>query len=74
MLARLDPSDLLLCMGAITHPGHKSLSWLNSADKNRIVHQLHTEMINVSGLNLAEEDDSEPCTSKETSIYIFRRR
>ena len=37
------PSDLLLCMGAITHPGHKSLSWLNSADKNRIVQQLKTE-------------------------------
>ena len=52
---------LLLCMGAITHPGHKSLSWLNSADKNRIVQQLKTEMINVLGVNpaTAEEDESE---------------
>ncbi|KAL5468831.1 hypothetical protein EMCRGX_G029953 [Ephydatia muelleri] len=55
------PSDLLLCMGAITHPGHKSLSWLNPADKNRIVQQLKTEMINVLGVNpaTAEEDGSE---------------
>ena len=68
MLAHWDPSDLLLCMRAITHPGHKSLSWLNSADKNRIVHQLHTEMINVSGLNLAEEDDSEP-PAKKQALY-----
>ena len=60
MRARWNPSDLLLCMGAITHPGHKSLSWLNPADKNRI-EQLKTEMINVLGVNpaTAEEDGSE---------------
>ena len=49
MLARWDPSDLLLCMGALTHPGHKSLSWLNPVDKKRVICQLHTEMINISG-------------------------
>ena len=61
MRARWNPSDLLLCMGVITHPGHKSLSWLNPADKNRIVQQLKTEMINVLGVNpaTAEEDGSE---------------
>ena len=41
---------------------------LNSADKNRIVHQLHTEMINFSDLNLAEEDDSEP-PAKKQALY-----
>ena len=49
MLARWDPSDLLLCMGALTHPGHKSLSWLNPVDKKRVICQFHTEMINISG-------------------------
>ena len=66
MLARWDPSDLLLCV--LTHPGHKSLSWLNPADKKRVISQLHTEMINVSGWNLAaddeEDNDSEPPAKK----------
>ena len=49
-------------------PGHKSLSWLNPADKKRVICQLHTEMINVSGWNLAadeeEDNDSEPPAKK----------
>ena len=30
MLQRWDSADLLLGMGAITHPGHKILSWLTA--------------------------------------------
>ena len=51
-----------------TRPEHKSLSWLNPADKKRVICQLHTEMINVSGWNLAadeeEDNDSEPPAKK----------
>ena len=68
MLARWDPCDLLLCMGALTHPRHKSLSWLNPADKKRVIRQLHTEIINISGLNLGaveeEYNDSEQPAKK----------
>ena len=58
MLARWDPPDLLLGMGALVHPRHKSLPWLNTADKKRIVCRMHTEMINtVSGLNIAADEE-----------------
>ena len=55
MSSRWDPADLLLGMGAITHPGHKSLSWLNVRQKDVIVHQLRTEMRNISAANDKEE-------------------
>ena len=46
-----------------TRPGHKSLSWLNPADKKRVICQF-----NVSGWNLAadeeEDNDSEPPAKK----------
>ena len=76
MRARWNPSDLLLCMGAITHPGHKSLSWLNPADKNRIVQQLKTEMINVLGVNpaTAEEDGSEEAEPPAKSQRVLLKR
>ena len=87
MRARWNPSDLLLCMGAITHSGHKSLSWLNSADKNRIVQQLKTEMINVHVLGVnpatAEEDESEEaeppakkpaCSEEEDFSLLFGQK
>ena len=57
------PKNLLYLLP--TRPEHKSLSWLNPADKKRVICQLHTEMINVSGWNLAAEDnDSEPPAKK----------
>ena len=55
-----------------TRPGHKSLSWLNPVDKKRVICQLHTEMINFSGWNLAadeeEDNDSEPPAKKPALI------
>ena len=60
------PKNLLYLLP--TRPGHKSLSWLNPADKKSVICQLHTEMINVSGWNLAadeeEDNDSEPPAKK----------
>lgn len=48
MRARWDPTDILLGMGAIMHTGHKSLSWLNAADKQTIIDQLRNEMFAIS--------------------------
>ena len=44
MRARWDPTDILLGMGAMTHPGHKSLSWLKATNKQTIIDQLRSEM------------------------------
>ena len=41
------------------HPGHKSLSWLNPADKKRVICQLYTEMINVKSWNLAADEEED---------------
>ena len=51
MRARWDPTDILLGMGAITHPGHKSLSWLNATNKQTIIDQLCSEMFAISHPN-----------------------
>ena len=51
MRARWDPTDILLGMGAITHPGHKSLSWLNATNKQTIIDQLRSEMFAISHPN-----------------------
>ena len=52
----------------LTHPGHKSLSWLNPTYTKIVICQLHTEMINISGLNLGaveeKDNDSEPPAKK----------
>ena len=45
MRVRWDPTDILLGMGAITYPGHKSLSWLNATNKQTIIDQLRSEML-----------------------------
>ena len=50
MRARWDPTDILLGMGAITHPGHKSLSW-NATNKQTIIDQLRSEMFAISHPN-----------------------
>ena len=71
MLARWDPSDLLLCMGALTHPGHKSLSWFNPADKKRVICQLYTEMINVSGWNLAADEEEDNSLSRYIAATLL---
>lgn len=39
----------LYLMGLITHPGHKTLSWLPSNERQKGIDQLFTEMKNVSG-------------------------
>ena len=63
----------------------KSLSWLNSADKNRIVQQLKTEMINVLGVNPAtavedESEEAEPpakkpaCSEEEDFNLLFGQK
>ena len=59
MRRRWDPTDLLLGMGAITHPGHKSLSWLNRSNRQTIFSQLRTEMMNVVQKDEADEDGSD---------------
>eukprot|EP00731_Ephydatia_muelleri_P001200 Em0001g1200a len=59
MRRRWDPTDLLFGMGAITHPGHKSLSWLNRSNRQTIFSQLRTEMMNVVQKDEADEDDSD---------------
>ena len=51
MRARWDPTDILLGMGAITHPSHKSLSWLNATNKQTIIDQLRSEMFAISHPN-----------------------
>ena len=63
MLQRWDSADLLLGMGAITHPGHKSLSWLNCTNRQTIISQLQNEMMNIAEENKENEAD-EPPTKK----------
>ena len=59
MSSRWNPADLLLGMGAITHPGHKCLSWLNVGQNDVIVQQLRTEMRNISAANDKEDESHE---------------
>ncbi|KAL5479573.1 hypothetical protein EMCRGX_G023113 [Ephydatia muelleri] len=74
----LDPQwNMMSCvLGVSMSNGHKSLSWLNPADKNRIVQQLKTEMINVLGVNpaTAEEDGSEEAEPPAKSQRVLLKR
>ena len=66
MLQRWDSADLLLGMGAITHPGHKSLSWLNCTNRQTIISQLQTEMMNITEEN--EEDEADEPPAKKAAV------
>ena len=65
-LQRWDSADLLLGMGAITHPGHKSLSWLNRTNRQTIISQLQTEMMNIAEEN--EEDEADEPPAKKAAV------
>lgn len=49
MERRWDSAHPLFIMGSITHPGHKSLSWLTPNQQQKGIDQLFVEMKNVSG-------------------------
>ena len=66
MLQRWDSADLLLGMGAIIHPGHKSLSWLNRTNRQTIISQLQTEMMNIAEEN--EEDEADEPPAKKAAV------
>ena len=44
-----DSADPLFLLGSITHPEHKSLSWLTPNQQQQGIDQLFVEMKNVSG-------------------------
>ena len=68
LLRRWDPADLLLGMGAITHPGHKGLSWLNRSNRQTILSQLQTEMNVVEEDEVDEADDSDEPPAKKAAV------
>ena len=68
MLQCWDPADLLLGMGAITHPGHKGLSWLNLSNRQTILSQLQTEMNVVEKDEVDEADDSDEPPAKKAAV------
>ena len=53
-------------MGAITHPGHKSSSWLNRSNRQTIISQLQTEMMNIAEEN--EEDEADEPPAKKAAV------
>ena len=73
MQDRWDPSNPVYVMGSLTHPGHKSISWLTAADKQKGISQLLTEMKNVapsfeSDVLMAEIDDEILHAQKKTKL------
>eukprot|EP00731_Ephydatia_muelleri_P004421 Em0002g597a len=71
-----DPSNPVYVMGSLTHPGHKSLSWLTAADKQDGISQLQTEMKNLApslvcdllNIAVAETDDEVLHGQKKTKL------
>ena len=53
-------------MGDSTHPGHQSLSWLNRTNRQTIINQLHTEMMNIAEEN--EEDEADEPPAKKAAV------
>ena len=79
MLRRWDPAELLLGMGAITHPGHKGLSWLNHSNRQTILSHLQTEMMNVveeDEVNEADDSDEKAAvtSTEEEFDLLFGRK
>ena len=72
MLQRWDSADLQLGKGAITHPGHKSLSWLNRTNRQTIISQLQTEMTNIAEEN--EDDEADEPPAKKAAVILQKRR
>eukprot|EP00731_Ephydatia_muelleri_P015654 Em0009g78a len=74
---RWNATNPLLLMGSITHPGHKSLSWLPPNQRQIGVDQLRLEMNNVSGLAMGvphvEAHGSEIHVTKQPRLTLSQQ-
>eukprot|EP00731_Ephydatia_muelleri_P034784 Em0076g17a len=74
---RWNATNPLLLMGSITHPGHKSLSWLPPNQRQIGVDQLRLKMNNVSGLAMGvphvEAHGSEIHVTKQPRLTLSQQ-